>query len=913
MRLFGRESERAALAKILDDARAGRSQALLIVGEAGIGKTALLDEVAESAEGSGFAVARVVGHEAEQQFAYAGIHRLCAPFLGHLDALPDPQRDALEVALGLSSGSRTDIFLVGLAVLTLLAESAEERPLLCLVDDALWLDAASAQVIAFVARRISAERLALIITGRELDSGQVAVFSGIPSITVRGLGDADARSLLATAVRTPLDDALRERLVAEAHGNPLALLELPRSLAATQLARGLAVPESGSTAGLVQTAYLDRYAALASGTRMLVLAAAAEPTGDPMLLWAAAAKLGVTAESATPAESAGLLEIGSSVLFAHPLARSAVYSGSPAADRRRVHEALAEVTDPLADPDRRAWHRGLALLRPEEEVAAESEAAALRALERGGMADAAAFLERATELTPDATARAGRALMAAQAAHEAGDSDRALRLLTLAQSGPLDALAQARARLYRAMIVFDQTANGDEAAAMADAARDLAPLDVVVSREAYLLAINSTTRARVDAGAPSVRKVAAAAREAPLATEPSEPADLLLDALVVAYTRDLATASPQLERALEAFRRSDPDDDDHDRRRRTGRWLALAARTAVAMFDYDLARMLVSRNVERVRSSGSLASLPGALVELASVLVLSGELAQAADLTVESEAVARAAGIEASPLADLFLAAWRGRESDTNRLDDLARHSLVTGGARAGIVQYALAVSRVSRGDYAGAADAAILASHADELVVASLALPELVEAASRAGRVEEARQAADRLGDRTSACDSVLAQGLAAYGRALVSDDPEDHYREAIRVLGDTCAAGYLARAHLVYGEWLRRRGRRQSAREHLHVAYESFGRMGAEIFADRAARELRATGEHPRARGAGPGTSLTDHELHIARLVASGSTAREVAAELFLSPRTIEAHLRNIYRKLGITSRRQLRELLS
>lgn len=909
MRLFGREDERALLARLLDEARAGRSGALVILGEAGVGKTALLDHAADAGEAAGFTVARVIGHEAEQQFAFAGVHRLCAPFLDHLDALPVPQRSALEVALGIGSGSRPDIFLVGLAVLTLLAESAEERPLLCLVDDAPWLDAASAQVIAFVARRVSAERLALIITARELASGQGPAFAGLSAITVDGLADADARALLATAVRTPIDDVLRDRVVAEARGNPLALLELPRLSGARQMARGFAVPEPANATRLVEAAYFDRFEALPRSSRLLVLAAAAEPTGDPMLLWSAATHLGIAAEAATQAETAGLLEIATSVRFPHPLARSAVYSGARAADRRRIHAALAEATDPLVDPDRRAWHRARALLGPEEDVAAESEAAAFRALERGSMADAAALLARATELTPDPAARARRALMAAQAAHETGGSDEALRLLSLAQSGPLDDLAQARARLYRAMIEFDLTSSPDAAAQMADAARDLAPLDQGISREAYLVAINSAIRAAAP-GRLSVVDVASAARDAPAAPGPPEPADLLLDGLVAAYTRGFAAAAPELERALAAFRESDPDDDDHDRRRRTGRWLALAARTAGAMFDDDLARALITRNVERVRFSGSLSSLPGALIDLASVLVLGGELGKAADVAVESESIARAAGVAASPFAHLFLAAWRGRESDVRHLEELSRRSTEEAGT--GIVQYALAVSRVSRGDYAGAADAADRAGRSDELVVASLALPELVEAAVRAGRPEQAVDALDRLVARTSACGSALAAGLAASARALVADDPEPHHLEAIAALSDTRAAIFLARAHLTYGEWLRRRGRRQSARTYLHLAYESFDRIGAELFADRAARELRATGEHPQSRGAGPSTSLTDHELHIARLVAAGATSREVAAELFLSPRTIDAHLRNIYRKLGITSRRQLRELL-
>ncbi|GAA1993910.1 LuxR family transcriptional regulator [Isoptericola halotolerans] len=914
MHLFGRRSERETVDEILADARAGRSGALVVLGEAGIGKTALLDHAADVAARAGFTVVRVVGNASEQQLAFAGLHQLCAPLLEHVDALPDPQRGALDVALGRGSGPPPDLFLVGLATLSLLSESAEQRPLLCLVDDAALLDAASTQVVAFVVRRLAADRLALIVASRELTDERGSYLAGIRSVSLTGLGDADARALLESTVSTPIEDVLRDRVVAEARGNPLALLELPRATSATQLAGGLAVPVTAPRR--VEEAYRERYAGLPQDTRHLLLIATAEPTGDPALLWAAASHLGIRPDAAAAAEEAGLLEIGTTVRFPHPLARSAIYGVARPADRRRVHDVLARALDARTDPDRRAWHRANAILGTDEEVAVESVAAAERAIARGGFADAAALLERATELTPDPRARAGRALLAAQAMHEAGAPDEATRLLAVAEAGTLDDLERARVRLYRAMIDFDTTSGDGAPARLVDAAKMLAPLDPTRSREAFLVALNSAVVLGAAPGRMGVQEVASAAEHAPAPLGPPEPADLLLDALVSAYTRGLADAVPEIGRAVVTFRRYDPSGEGplHER---TGRWLVLAARTAGAVLDDETTHSLLCRNVERVRGSGSLTALPPALVHLACVLVLTGDFARSADLAAESRAVARATGVVPLASADLLLSAWRGQEDDVVRLS--ATSVADDAGAAGGVAQYALAVSRNASGDYAGAADAALRASRSPELFVRSLALHELVEGAVRGGRRSDASSASHELTALSSACGTPLARGLAAQARALLVDDDaadadaaEDHYREAIDQLGATRMAAHLARAHLLHGEWLRRRGLRQAAREQLRIAHESFVAMGAEAFAERAARELRATGEHPRAHGVGASTALTDHERHIARLVAAGATSREVAAGLFLSPRTIETHLRNIYRKLGITSRRQLRELL-
>lgn len=913
MQLLGRQSERRLAAELLDGARAGRSGALIIRGEAGIGKTALLDHVETEAGEDGFAVMRVTGHESETQLTFAGLHRLCAPLLAHLDSLPPPQRAALDVALGVGSGPAPDHFLVGLATLTLVAEAAEETPLLCIVDDAHWLDSASAQAIAFVVRRIGAERLAFVIAVRETDPDVADVFSDVPSATMSGLADSDARELLRTLVSTPIDEVMRDRVVADARGNPLALLELPRSTSATHLASALVVPASASAPRRVEELYLRRSESLPPPTRLLLLLAAAEPTADPTLLWSAAARLGIEVDDAAPAEHADLLEISTSVRFRHPLARSAVYGGASAADRRRVHRALAECIDPRVDPDRRAWHRAKAVDGTDEAVAAESVAAAQRAIARGAMADAAALLERATELTPDPGVRVERAILAADVLREAGASAAALRSLAIAEAGPIGDAESARLLLYRAMILFGTTHAGEATAQMVEAAKALAPLDAALSRETYLVALDAAVITGGVDGGPTVRDVAAAAVDAPRPVRRSMPADLLLDALAAAYTRGFSAAGPAFREALQAFRHAAASDTAVEDAARTDRWLALAARTAGAVFDAELSLELGQRNVERVRESGSLAALPAALVARASALVLVGDLAGAADLAAQTAAVARATGTPAPPYADLFLAAWRGRDADAVRLDEIAAEVGSGDGAGPSLVAYARAVSHNASGRYAEAAAAAMRASRSDELVTGSLALPELVEGAARAGHRATAVAALELLLSRTSVAPTPMARGFAAQAQALVADDhtAENHYRAATEQLARTGLSGASARAYLTYGEWLRRQGHRQRAREHLRTAHAMFSTMGSEVFARRAARELRATGEHARSRTAGRPPTLTDQEVHIARLVAAGGTSREVAAQLFLSPRTIEAHLRSIFRKLAITSRRQLREL--
>jgi len=908
--LLGRRAERDAVEKLLTQARSGRSGTIVVRGEAGIGKTALLEHARDTADPSGFRVESSTGVEAEAQFAFAALHQLCAPLLDRLGALPDPQRAALDVAFGLRAGAAPERFLVGLATLNLLAEVAEERPLLCLVDDAQWLDEASAQVLAFVARRVAAERMALVFALRDSSGADAHPFAGLPELRLGGLDEGDARVLLVGAIHAPLDERVRDRIAAEARGNPLALLELPLSAQPTQLAGGFELPDSTDVPRRIEDSFQRRSGNLPTETQLLLLVAAAEPTGDAALLWRAISQLGIARDASAAAEAVGLLEIDSGVRFRHPLVRSAVYRSATPPDRRRAHGALAAATDPQIDPDRRAWHRAKAVLGTDEEAAAGLERSAGRARARGGLAAAAGFLQRAVELTPDPARRTSRALEAAHAEHEAGASETALELLSVAAAGPLDALQRARLELLRAQIAFRQTRGSEVPGMLLDAAKTLASLDAALSRETYLHALEASFHAgRLGSGL-GMLATAEAAQDAPAPPTPPRPLDLLLDGLATRFTQGYEASVPGLQRALESLGNDDSGFDDDN-----GRWLWLACHVGAMLWDDDTIYVLASRAVRLAREAGALATLPAALNALASVLVLTGELGRAAELFAEEEAITRATGAPPIPNARLVLAAWRGMQPGTLELvETMVEGATARGeGLTVSSAEISLAYLHNGLGNYDRALVAASRLVELDELAHSSVALPELVEAAVRADQPARAEAALDELVSRTDASGTEWALGLAARSRALTSSGPaaEEHYREAIHRLGRCRMATHLARAHLVYGEWLRREGRRQDAREQLRTAHEMLSHMGAEAFAARADRELRATGENPRARTTQPTDALTAHELQIARLVATGATSREVGAQLFLSPRTIEAHLRSIFRKLGITSRRQLREL--
>lgn len=898
--LRGRATERARFEQLQTAVRTGQSAALVLRGEAGIGKTALLDYVAERVESC--RVLRAVGVESEMELPFAALHQLCTPFLDGLERLPPPQRDALGTAFGLRSGPRPDRFLVGLAVLSLLSDAAEAQPLICIVDDAQWLDRSSAEVLSFVARRLQAESVLILFAERDED--ELAELAGLPELRLQGLSDAEARELLASANIGPLDDRVRDRIIAETRGNPLALLELPRGLSPTSLAGGFALPDELPLPSRIEASFRRRVEELPTETQRLLLVAAAEPIGDATLLWRAAAELGIPTEAAAPAEADGLIEVGARVTFRHPLLRSAIYRSATPEERRGAHGALAAATDPEVDPDRRAWHRAHAALAPDEDVAAELELSAGRAQARGGLAAAAAFLERAAALTPEPRRRARRTLAAARAKRLAGLPHAASALLATAATGPLDELDAAMLQRLRGQIALDLSRGGEAAPLLLDAAKRLESLDAALARETHLEALWAASVAgRLGGG---VLNAAEAARAAPPAPEPPRATDLLVDGLAARFTEGYAAGAPILKQALHMFR----DEAGRDEKDMLRSWMA--ARVAVELFDDETWDLLATRHVQIARDTGALSVLPATLNYLAGLRIAEGNLDAAATLLDEAEAITAATGNARSVVGRLMLAACRGDVAQASILiEALEREAPARGdGAVLTAGEAARALLHNGLGHYEMALAAAQQASAQDELGATSLSLPELVEAAVRSDRPQVAADALERLSERARAAGTEFALGIEARSRALMSEGApaESHYQEAIELLGRTRMRMEVARAHLLYGEWLRRENRRVDAREQLRSAHEMFSSMGADGFAERAARELLATGERARKRTADTRGELTAQEAQIAQLAREGYSNPEIGAHLFISPRTVEYHLHKVFTKLEISSRTQL-----
>ena len=899
--LRGRASESSLLEELLSAIRRGESRALVIRGEAGIGKTALLRYLIESA--SDLTVVRAVGVESEMELAYASLHLLCAPLLDRLSRLPAPQRRALETVFGLGDGAAPDRFLVGMAVLSLLSDAADERPLLCVVDDAQWLDQASALTLAFVARRLLAEPVGMVFASREPG----AELGYLPKLEVRGLGNSDARALLDAGLRLKLDTEVRDRIIAETQGNPLALLELPRGLTATQLAGGFGLPKSGPLSGRIEKSFLRRIEKLPDETRRLLLLAAAEPTGDAALMWRAATRLGVARTEVDEARETGLIDVGVRVRFRHPLVRSAVYRAASDLERQTVHAALAVATDAELEPDRRAWHRAHATPGPDEDVAAELERSADRAQARGGLAAAAAFLGRAADLTVDPTRRAGRMLAAAQVSLQAGEFHAALRLLTAARAGPLDELRQARAELLSAGIAFAQNRGSDAPPLLLQAAKTLENLDARLSRETYLDAWSAALFAGELATAGSLLDVSRAVITAPKPTPRPRPCDLLLDGFALVYTEGRSAAAPVLQRAATAFAGSEVSVEE------VLRWAWLATVAAVYVWDYDTCLAVATREVEVARESGALEVLAVGDNILCQALCMSGDFAKAELLVAEANAVREATEARIGGYGALFLAGFRGREAEASKLIDATIREATPSGQGTALqyANYANAVIMNSLGCYEEALASATRASDdMPGLVVARWSLGELIEAASRTQNIEVAERALDQLSEHASGSDSEWAVGIEARARALLRDGEEANglYRQAIDRLGRTRLRPELARAHLLYGEWLRRENRRVDARAQLRTAHDQFESIGMEAFAERARMELLATGEKVRKRTVETRDELTEQERQIARLARDGLSNAEIGERLFLSPRTIEWHLRKVFTNLGIHSRREL-----
>jgi DNA-binding CsgD family transcriptional regulator len=903
--LRGREAERLRLDALLDDVQSGQSAAIVVRGEAGIGKTALLDYVAERANGC--QVVRALGVEAEMELPFAAVHQLCTPLLEGLDRLSAPQREAAGTAFGLEAGPSPDRFLVSLAVLSLLSDAAEPGGLICLVDDAQWLDRSSAQTLSFVARRLHAESVLLLFAVREQEEPEE--LAGLPELRPEPLAVDEARELLSSATVGPVDDRVRERILDEARGNPLALLELPRGRASVSLAGGFAVAEDQALPRRIEASFHRQVARLPEETQRLLLLAAAEPTGDPTLLWRAADELDIPADAVAPAEADDLMRVDARVVFRHPLLRSAIYgSGSPD-DRRAAHRALGEAVDPAVDPDRRAWHRAPSALGPDDHLAEELEASAARAQARGGLAAAAAFLERAATLTAEPDHRAERMLAAASAKRVAGMPAEATALVTTAELGQLDEFGLASAQRLRGQIALDLSFGSDAAPLLAEAARKLEAFDPVLARETHLDALSAASVAgRFREGA--LASVAESARVAPPAAAPLDATDLILDGLAVQLTEGFASGAPILKQGLAAFR---PED---ERALREARLPWMASRAAVALFDDEMWELLATRHVQIGRQLGALSVLPITLTYLAAVRIHQGRLSDASNLLDEADAITSATGSPRMLVSRLSLAACRGDEAEFAPLhDELQRDARARGdGASFSAGEWACAVFHNSHGRYEAACAAAQTGSDLDELGVTAWALPELIEAAVRCDRREEAAEAFERLAARTQASGTELARGLEAAARAQLTAAPaaEDAYREAVERLSLTSMRIDTMRARLLYGEWLRRENRRLDARRELRAAYEAFSDAGAAGFAERARGELLATGETVRKRLDETRDYLTPQEAHIAALAASGYTNPEIGAQLFLSPRTVEWHLHKVFGKLAISSRRQLREAL-
>ena len=876
-----------------------------------MGKTVLLDYLASRA--AGCQVVRVVGVQSEMELAFAGLHRLCAPVLHHLDRLPVPQQDALRISFGISAGPAPDRFLVGLAVLGLLSEAAGERPLICIVDDAPWLDLASAQVMGFVARRLAADAVGLLF-GARVPGEELA---GLPELTVDGLKPSDARALLDSVLTGPLDARVRDQIVAETRGNPLALLELPLGLSLAELA-GFRPPGATQLPGRIEESFRRRLDALPVQTRRLLQLAAADPTGDPALIWQAAGRLGLPLQAAVPAAEARLVEFGARVVFRHPLVRSAAYRSASLPDRQNVHRALAEATDPVADADRRAWHWAQAADGPDEDVAADLERAARQAQARGGLAAAAAFLERSALLTVDPARCAERMLAAAQATLQAGALERVLELLRAAEAGTLDEFTSARVDLLRAQVAYAQNRGRDAVSLLLQAARRLEPLDVSLARATYLDALSCAFFAGSSAGGVSVVEVSQAVLAAPRPLHRPGPLDLLLDGVATQCTKGYAASVPVLKRALTALRSQEFSAEE---RLECG---LLTYYSAVDLWDDESWYVLAGRNVKLARESGALTALQFALNALIVADAFMGELAAGTSLMAELRAVCEATGSHLPPYSPLALAAWRGRETEVSRLVERTMQEVLERGETLGLTaaHWTLAVLYNGLARYQDALAAAERAGEHHDVGFSDWSLAELILAAVRCGKPERAAGALQQLTARARDCGTDWALGVEARSRALLSEGEaaETCYRESIDQLGRTRIRVELARSHLLYGEWLRRERRRGEAREQLRTAYQMLDTMNVEAFAELARRELLAIGEAVGTRTvpvgrsgiAGARDALTAQETQVARLARDGLSNPEIAARLFISARTVQYHLAKVFTKLGISSRGQLHRVL-
>jgi DNA-binding CsgD family transcriptional regulator len=900
--LIGRTAEMEAVQGFLDGVRSGSSGVLVLTGQPGIGKTALLRETAQRAADAGMRLAHAAGSEAERGFDFAGLHQLLVPFLDGLPTLPEPQRVALETVFGRAAGQAPSVFLVGLATLTLLTDAAEEQPVLCVIDDAQWLDRASQEVLAFVARRLLADRVGMVFSLR-VGEERAQALSGFPSLQVEALPPDAGRELLELAAGGRVTEPISRRVLAEAAGHPLTLIELGR-----ELADGRGVPDA--VPGLpmrvgerLERLYLDRLRKLPAGGRMLLLLAAAEHLGDPETVWRAVRVLGVDPEVAELPEVSQMLTLSPRVAFCHPLMRTAAYWGASPGERRRVHAALAEVTDPAADPDRRAWHLAEAAEGPDEAVARELEASANRARSRGGWESEEAFLRRAAQLTADPGRRAERRLAAAEAALVAGDFVRTTELAGQAVPDLPDSPARVRARRVQGLCLQAEGRTDEAVRILVGAALEMGPADPHWARDTLL---EGFSVAQLE-GWPKTAEVVSAVRGLP---QPAVevPGDGLLEGFAAIHDGDTAAGYARLRdgvRSLAAVR--DPDTSMP----RLVAWLYAAG----LFFDYSAWTDLERHWLPAFCDRGAVAALVPALFSLGYNHLRAGRLPAAEASLAEGHALAEAVGdLGWGPgfaAVNVLLLGLRGQVDEGRRVADRLLSEPIPDEWRS-VTRLATAVLELGAGRYEEALEAAL-----DARALWALLSPEdVIEAAMRCDRPKIARAALDDFSPLAAAAGTPWALGMLARCRALVAgDDPaaDMAYEQSVDYLQRTPVDLALARSRLVYGEWLRRQRRRRDARAQLRAALESFERMRARGFASRARAELAATGEQAQARSDSSGLQLTPQELQIAQLAAIGAANREIATRLFLSAATVDYHLRSVYRKLGVSRRVLLAQALS
>jgi len=848
------------------------------------------------------------------ELVFAGLHQIVAPFLPHLDRLPAPQRDALASAFGLMAGRPPDRFQVGLATLTLLADAASEQPLLCIVDDTQWLDLESAEVLAFVARRLVADRIALLFAVREPAERRVPL-NGLPELHIGGLLADDVRSLLATIVAGPLDRQVSERIISETDGNPLAILELTAELTPRQLLSAALLPEPLPIGNRLQQRFLRQVGDLPADTQTFLLLAAAEASGDPVVVWRAASQLGLERNAVAAAEAKRLVVVGPRIAFRHPLIRSAIYHGSSPAERRRMHEALAAASDETTGPDRLAWHRSAAAVAPDEDVAAELSQAGERAQQRGGYASSAAFFARAAELTPEPVVKAQRLLAAAESSLIAGAPDRAQAFLDEAMPGLCDPLKLALARSLEGGVRFALGQGGQTALMLLEAARAMVPFDLDLARRSLVGALEAAVYIQPATTGPVLREIAGEAMAIPESPEsPPSAVDVLLDGYAALITRGYPSGAPLLKQAIQRVLNGELDATDGFR------CLGLVSLAAYDLFDDAAIDALATRWVRLAREHAALTILPMALAYLGGAELTAGRLKECEALAEQSLEISAATGnpgmLGAASRGNAHLLAWRGNEAEARAraaahlayaLEREQTSSVV-------LAHYALMILELGLGRYRAALENALPLYVDDPSVAGSWVLPNLVEAAVRSGNHAAARKALTRLSERARASGTPLALGLLARSRAMLAadDEAERLYEEAIDQLGRSSAKPELARSHLLFGEWLRRHGHRRDARDQLRTAYDMLTSMGIEAFAERARVELLATGERARKRTAETQDELTPQERQIARLVRDGARNQEIAAQLFISPSTVQYHLVKVFRKLGVSSRTQLARTL-